>query len=116
MTKEIHVSTASLFGMILVRNQTDRLQLLQAGKLWQRMHLWSVAHGLAMQPLNQPHERRDRELQLGVEPVFGKAIASLAGTAGFEGVFSFRAGYPASEGLASPRRPAGEVVLTNTYN
>ncbi|MUT64900.1 hypothetical protein [Paenibacillus sp. NEAU-GSW1] len=111
MTKEIHVPTAAVFGMILVKDQSDRVQLLQAGRLWQRMHLWSAVHGLAMQPLNQPHERRDREFQLGIEPVFGQAIMELTGEPGFEGVFTFRAGYPVSEGLASPRRSAEEVLL-----
>lgn len=111
MSKEIHVPTASVFGTILVRNQSDRVQLLQAGKLWQRMHLWSAAHGLAMQPLNQPHERRDRELQLGIEPVFGNALANLTASPGYEGVFTFRMGYPTGKGLVSPRRSAEEVLL-----
>ena len=111
MTKETQVATAPAFGMILVRNQADRVQLMQAGRLWQRMHLWSTAHGLAMQPLNQPHERRDRERQLGIDPKFGRAIAKLVEEPGFEGVFTFRAGYPVSIGLLSPRRPAAEVLL-----
>ncbi|MNE56381.1 hypothetical protein D3C80_1512850 [compost metagenome] len=111
MTKEIHVPTATVFGTILVRNQSDRVQLMQAGRLWQRMHLWAAVHGLAMQPLNQPHERRDREFQLGLKPIFGQALAELVKAPGFEGVFTFRAGYPVSKGLASPRRSAEEVLL-----
>lgn len=111
MTREIQVPTASVFGMIVVRNQSDRVQLLQAGRLWQRMHLWSTAYGLAVQPLNQPHERRDRKFQLGIEPEFGRALAEFVAAPGFEGVFTLRAGYPASEGLASPRRLAEQVLL-----
>ncbi|MBH5320908.1 twin-arginine translocation signal domain-containing protein [Paenibacillus sp. GSMTC-2017] len=112
LTKNPQVSTASVFGMLLVRNQSDRTQLIQAGRLWQRMHLWAVTKGLAAQPLNQPHERRDREVQLGIEPIFGKAIEKLVNTPGYEGMFTFRMGYPTSQALASPRRPAEEVLLT----
>ncbi|MNG35473.1 hypothetical protein D3C84_1222170 [compost metagenome] len=60
MTKEIHVPTATVFGMILV---------------------------------------------------FGQALAELVEEPGFEGVFSFRAGYPVSQGLSSPRRSVEEVLL-----
>ncbi|WP_165921202.1 twin-arginine translocation signal domain-containing protein [Paenibacillus albiflavus] len=113
MTKSPQVSTASVFGMLLVRNQRDRTQLMQAGRLWQRMHLWAVTNGLAAQPLNQLHERRDRELQLGIEPLFGKAIEKLVNAPGYEGLFTFRMGYPTGQALASPRRPAEEVLLTH---
>lgn len=111
-TKSPQVSTASVFGTLLVRNQSDRIQLMQAGRLWQRMHLWATANGLAAQPLNQPHERRDRELQLSSESVFGNAIEKLVNTPGYEGMFTFRMGYPTSQALASPRRSAEEVLLT----
>lgn len=114
MTKEQHVPTASAFGTLLVHNQTDRIQLLQAGMAWQRMHLWAAKNGLAMQPLNQPHERRDRELQLGLKPEIGQALENLIQAPGYEGVFTFRIGYPLSEALASPRRPAEEVVLAGS--
>lgn len=110
-TENTYVATASAFGTIAIKDQTDRVQLMQAGRLWQRMHLWTAANGLAAQPLNQPHERRDRELQLGIEPVFGRELARLVNKPGYEGVFTFRLGYPISRGLPSPRRSAEEVLL-----
>jgi TAT (twin-arginine translocation) pathway signal sequence./Nitroreductase family. len=110
-TKNTYVATAPVFGTIAIKDQTDRVQLMQAGRLWQRMHLWAVAKGLAAHPLNQPHERRDRELQLSIEPAFGRELARLVNMPGYEGVFTFRLGYPTSPALPSPRRSAEEVVL-----
>jgi len=110
-TKKIYVPTASVFGTIVIRDQKDRVQLLQAGRLWQRMQLWAVANGIASQPLNQPHERKDRELQLGIEPVFGQGMARLVNKPGYEGIFTFRLGYPTDKALRSPRRSAEEVLL-----
>ncbi|GKU77795.1 hypothetical protein [Paenibacillus sp. L3-i20] len=59
----------------------------------------------------QTHERRERELWLGIEPIYGEAIAKLVPMIGYEGVFTFRMGYPLHKALASPRRSAEEVVL-----
>ncbi|MDF2924503.1 MAG: hypothetical protein K0R57_3417 [Paenibacillaceae bacterium] len=112
MTKGIQVPTAAVFGTIVVRDRRERSQLLQAGRLWQRLHLWAAGNGLAAQPLNQPHERQDRELQEGSEPVFGQALQNLVNAPGYESVFTFRMGYPLDQALRSPRRPAREVMLT----
>lgn len=63
-----------------------------------------------MQPLNQMTERADRERQLGIEPVFGKAIAALIGDENWTGIMPFRMGYPTEQALLSPRRGLEKVI------
>jgi len=60
-TRDTQVPTAAAFGTLVVRDPRDPVQRLQAGRIWQRMHLWATTKGLAMQPLNQVEERMDRE-------------------------------------------------------
>jgi hypothetical protein len=110
-TRDVHVATAPVFGLIAVRDLYDLPQTLRAGRLWQRMHLWATSQGFAMQPLNQPVEMVDRERQLKREPHMAKVLADLTGEPGWKPTFAFRAGYPEREALASPRRPLEEVVI-----
>ena len=105
------VATAAAFGTLAVRDDRDNAQRMRAGVLWQRMHLWAVAHGLAMHPMNQVHERADREAQLETEPTFGEALRGLIGDPEWRGIFSFRAGYPTAEAPASPRRAVEDVLM-----
>ena len=53
-TQHVQLATAPLLGVIAVRDPYDRPTALAAGRLWQRLHLLLVSHGLASQPLNQP--------------------------------------------------------------
>jgi len=103
--------TAAAFGILAVRDDRDDDHRMRAGRLWQRMHLWGTAHGLTMQPMNQAHERADREAQQGGAPTFGHAVAALIDDARWRGVFSFRAGYPTAEAQASPRRAVTDVLI-----
>jgi hypothetical protein len=64
--EERQAPTAAAFGILAVRDDRDDAQRLEAGRLWQRMHLWATARRLAMQPMNQINERADREAQLGI--------------------------------------------------
>jgi hypothetical protein len=107
----VYVATATVFGLIAVRDQDDNAQRMRCGQLWQRMHLWATLHELAMQPLNQMCERADRERQLGLEPVFGRALSDLVGSNDWHGIMPFRLGYPTRSALASPRRSFQEVLL-----
>ena len=77
-TRDVYAATATAFGILVACDSMDNRQRLVGGRLWQRMHLWGTANGLAMQPLNQPPNAR-HELQLGVEPRFGNALAELLG-------------------------------------
>ena len=75
----------------------------------QRMHLWTSAHGLATQPMNQLHEGADRERQLGLEPEFGGALKDLHGDPSRLAAFTFRLGHPTEGARSSPRRAARSV-------
>lgn len=110
-TRDRHVPTAAAFGTIAVRDDRDNAQRIRAGRLWQRMHLWATTKGLAMQPLNQTHERAEREAVLGIEPRTGDALEELVGDPGWRGIFTFRTGYPTTEALESPRRAVEDVLV-----
>lgn len=110
-TRNIQVATAPAFGLIYVDDLYDRIQALKAGRIWQRLHLWATTQGLAMQPLNQPIERVDRERQLDIEPAFARALATLAGERPNRPTFAFRIGYPVQHASPSPRRAVEQVVL-----
>jgi hypothetical protein len=108
--RDICIPTAAAFGILAVPNGMDFTNRLQCGQVWQRIHLWATTQGLAMQPLNQMTERADREVQLGIEPVFGNTIAELIGDENWMGIMPFRMGYPTEAGLPSPRRGLERVI------
>ena len=110
-TREIHVATANAFGMIAVRDCKDTIQRLEAGRLWQRMHLLATLQGIAMHPLSQPVERRDREIQLGQAPTNAKALSELQQDDRWEAVMPFRLGYPTQDALPSPRRAIANILI-----
>lgn len=109
-TRDVYTATATAYGILAARDSIDNGQRLLGGRLWQRMHLWGAANDLAMQPLNQPAERADREVQLGVESRFGNALAELLGDPNWHALMPFRLGYPTEEARLSPRRSV-EAVL-----
>src|SRR6202165_1182705 len=110
-TRETQLPTAAVFGTLAVRDSLNNAQRIQAGRMWQRMHLWATTQGIAMQPLNQVVERAEREQTAGLEPDFTRAIAALVPDTAWHMVMPFRIGYPTQEAFLSPRRPAEEVVF-----
>ncbi len=104
------VQTAGAFGILAVPNKRDDAQRMAAGRLWQRMHLWSTTQGIAMQPLNQMTELADREVVLGTNRRFGTALTDLVGDAAWQALFSFRLGYATQTALLSPRRALNDVL------
>ncbi|MGF1529188.1 MAG: Acg family FMN-binding oxidoreductase [Candidatus Competibacterales bacterium] len=110
-TRDVHVATSPMFGLLAVHDLYDRAQTMRAGRVWQRMHLWATSQGIAMQPLNQPVELVDRERELNKEPHAAQVLADLTGTLAWKPTFAFRAGYPEREALTSPRRPVEQVVV-----
>jgi hypothetical protein len=74
------------------------------------MHLWATGEGFAMHPMNQVHERADREAELGLEPTFGDALNELVGEPDWRGLFTIRAGYPTEQALPGPRRGVEDVL------
>jgi hypothetical protein len=111
-TRDIQLATAATFGLITVNDSLDRSQQIQAGQLWQKLHLWSTVQGMAMQPLDQVPQRADREKQLNLPPHFAPAFQELVADPQWKVVLSFRNGYPTKPGPASPRHLV-ESVLTN---
>jgi nitroreductase len=108
-TRDTQLPTAAAFGALTVTDRGNRAQLLQAGRIWQRMHLSATIAGLALQPLCQICERADRESSAGLHPEFTDAMAAML-PAGTNAVMTFRIGYPVEPSLASPRRPAADVI------
>lgn len=114
-TREKHCPTASAFGIIAVRNRYDRAQSLEAGRLWQRLHLWASAEGISLHPMNQVIEVADQELKRDLDPVMNVKLAELCALRGAseisQATFHFRAGYPTSDVLPSPRRALEDVLV-----
>ncbi len=106
-TRDIHLATAPVFGILSVRDSTSKEHLIEAGRLWQRLHLEATLHGVAMQPLDQWLEHADRARQLGAPvPSLGMGLAS-----GFAPVMMFRAGTALRPARPSARRLLDDVLL-----
>ena len=109
--RDRQLATASAFGLILARDPLENVQRLNVGRLWQLLHLQMTIDGLGAQPLNQLVERRDREVQLGLEPRFGTALSEMVGDDRWSALMPFRVGYPTAQPLPSPRRDPQTVLL-----
>jgi len=108
-TRDVHLATAPAFGVISVRDPAEETQLIEAGRLWQRLHLEATLRQLAMQPLDQWLELIDRTRQRGrAAPLSGTSFAP----AGFVPVMMFRAGTPQRSAQPSARRPLDDVIVS----
>jgi hypothetical protein len=110
-TRDVHAVRSPLFAMIAVRDRYDRAQSLRTGQVWQRIHLWATAQGLAAQPINQPVEVVDRERTLNRAPQMTQVLAGITGDSSWQATFAFRMGYPTAEAPPSPRRPVEDVIV-----
>jgi len=108
-TRDTHLASAPVTGLIAVRDRYDRAQSIAAGQTWQRLHLSAAVHGISMQPLNQPIEMVDREMQAGSETRWAARVDRLANP-GWQTTFAFRAGYCNEAASPSPRRALRDVV------
>jgi hypothetical protein len=109
-TESQHCATAPRFGVIAVRNRDDKAQLLEAGRLWQRLHLEATLQGVAMHPLNQMMEMVDHDC---FEGHIGRAeyqLARIVNDSGLQAVFGFRCGYAKRPAKPAPRRGVNEVI------
>lgn len=109
-TRDTALPTASIFGLVLVRDLADRRGTLIAGGLWQRIHLIAQGLGLAAQPLNQIPEMIDRERQLGRPPRFAGDIDAILQDRSWRPTFAFRLGTSLRAAGPSPRRPVSQVI------
>ncbi|WP_437293094.1 Acg family FMN-binding oxidoreductase [Sorangium sp. So ce426] len=110
VTREVHLAGDPAIGVITVRDRYDLGATLRAGRLWQRMHLWATARGIAMHPLNQVPEVIDRERMLGRAPAMERSFTEALGPGDRQLTFAFRLGFPEREGVCGPRRAAEEVI------
>ena len=108
----MHLATAPLYGLIVVRDLYDRRTQLLAGARWQRTHLQVTQQGLAAHPLNQLIEIVDRDRQLARPSPTEALLASLTGDALWRPTFAFRAGYATRAVPRSARRQLAKVVTT----
>ncbi len=100
-----------VLGLLAVRDLYNKPQTLNAGRVWQRLHLWMSANGLAAQPVNQMLEVVDRQRQLGQRARMANVVDELTGGPAWRPTFAFRLGYPNTGVLPSARRPVSEVLV-----
>ncbi len=108
-TRDVHLATAPMTGIIAVRDRYAIADNLAAGRAWQRMHLWGTTQGLAMHPMNQPIEIVDRDRQLGRPASMADRLSKLTGD-DWQATFSFRLGYAERIAHPSPRRDPADVI------
>jgi nitroreductase len=104
--------TAPLIGFIAVRDRYDRAQSLQAGRIWQRAHLFATARGIAGRPCNESVEMVDHERMRGRAPKSLSQLAEITGDPTWQPTFVFLMGYPTETAHASPRHPIEELLNT----
>jgi hypothetical protein len=98
--------------LIVVRgSRADHRLHMEAGRLWQRLHLEGTTRGLAMQPMNHHIEVIDFETSTDGKSSIAARMDLGADWKGWEPIFAFRAGYAAEAALASARRPLSAVVI-----
>lgn len=110
-TKDTQTATASVYGLISVRDPSDNEQRARAGRAWQRIHLHGTSIGLGMQPLCQLHEMADHEKSNGVNKIFSEGLKKLTGDPSWNGILTFRCGFPLKDTHKSPRRSVEDVLV-----
>jgi len=109
---QMHLATAPLYGLIVVRELYDRRIQLLAGARWQRTHLQLTRDGLAAHPMNQLIEIVDRDRQLSRPSPTADLLTRLTGDALWRPTFAFRTGYATREVPRSARRQLASVVAS----
>ena len=105
------VLSAPLIGFIAVRDRYAQEQCLQAGRTWQRAHLFATAHGVAARPCNEAVEMVDHERALGRPASRVALLNEITAVPTWQPTFVFYMGYPKLAAHASPRRPVQAVLV-----
>jgi hypothetical protein len=108
-TRDVHLATAPMTGILAVRDRYAIADNLAAGRAWQRLHLWGTTRGLAMHPMNQPIEVADRDKQLARPSSITDRLTALTED-GWQATFSFRFGTGTITAVRSPRRDPVDVI------
>jgi nitroreductase len=103
--------SAPLIGFIAVRDRYAQEQCLQAGRIWQRAHLFATARGLAARPCNEAVEMVDHERALGGPASRAALLNEITADPTWQPTFVFYMGYPKLSAHASPRRPVQAVIV-----
>ena len=103
--------SAPLIGFIAVRDRYAQEQCLQAGRIWQRAHLFATAHGLAARPCNEAVEMVDHERALDKPASRAALLNEITADSAWQPTFVFYMGHPKLSAHASPRRPVQAVIL-----
>lgn len=103
--------SAPLIGFIAVRDRYAQEQCLQAGRIWQRAHLFATARGLAARPCNEAVEMVDHERALGKPAAHAALLNEITADPTWQPTFVFYMGYPKLSAHASPRRPVQAVLV-----
>jgi hypothetical protein len=112
-TRSVTCPTASIFGLIMVRgSRADHRLHMEAGRLWQRLHLEGTARGLAMQPMNHHIEVIDFEASADGTSSMAARMDLGADWKAWEPIFGFRAGYAG----AAPARRADHQRRCHSLN
>lgn len=105
------MESARLVGIISVQDRLDVPQSVQAGRLWQRIHLLAAARGVAARPCNEAIEMIDHERSLNQPARRLKELGEVLRDTTAQPTFLFLMGYPTLPAHASPRRPVDAVTL-----
>jgi nitroreductase len=103
--------SAPLIGFIAVRDRYAQEQCLQAGRVWQRAHLFATAHGLAARPCNEAVEMVDHERALSRPASRAALLNEISADPTWQPTFVFYMGHPKLSAHASPRRPVEAVTV-----
>ena len=105
------MTSASLFGLIAVRNRYDREQTIRAGRIWQRAHLLATSRGVAARPANGSIELIDHQRRTERAPASFERLRALTGEASWQPTFMFYMGHATVNATESPRRPVSAVLV-----
>lgn len=108
-TLNVQLPNSPMFGILAVEDDGDPIQILEAGRLLQRLHLDATAEGLSMQAISHINWLADREEARGRNRDFADRAAALAGNLGYM-VLGLRLGYARRPARASPRVPLPGVL------
>jgi hypothetical protein len=107
--RSVERTTGPVYVALTTDDRLDRQQLVDAGRTFQRLTLQLTRDGVAFQPNTQTLERRDRELDQGLTPVFGAWLDQL--TEGTPQIL-FRVGIPVADAPHSARSRGSSTDVT----